>query len=200
MPTWDTAFEASPPDTGEDAAYGAERIRDTKIGARERLDVEHNFSNLTPNTGTGRHKPGKVSVAFEGTTAEINALTGMAQGCIAFDTDLNVFKVYSGAAWISRGGLDHGALAGLADDDHPQYLNLTKASQTITQNVGVAEGVTIDGRDISEDYTALSAVDTDLTERVVALESVLNTNIIAYRNANLAVIQGLTVIPYDTEV
>ena len=38
--------------------------------------------------------------------------------------DANVVKVYNGTIWVLFGSTsDHGNLIGLADDDHPQYLN-----------------------------------------------------------------------------
>lgn len=153
--TWDTGFEADPADLDE-AKYGASEIRELKLAIRERAEEEHDWE------AGGLHMPGKVSCVYEGTTAEIAALTGMSEGAIAFDTDLLVFKIYSGAAWVSRGGLDHGALDGLSDDDHPQYLMLDKESQTIMQNVAVDTDITIDGRDISDDGSTLDAIETRL--------------------------------------
>lgn len=47
------------------------------------------------------------------------------------------------------GESDHGALTGLAHDDHPQYLHLNKAGQTLRQNLAVADGVRVDGVNIS---------------------------------------------------
>ena len=47
------------------------------------------------------------------------------EGWLAWVADENVLLAHDGAAWIaasSGGGVaDHGALIGLADDDHPQY-------------------------------------------------------------------------------
>jgi hypothetical protein len=42
------------------------------------------------------------------------------------------------------GVTDHGALAGLADDDHNQYL-LADGTRTLTGILAVAAGVTVDG-------------------------------------------------------
>ncbi len=46
------------------------------------------------------------------------------------------------------GVTDHGALTGLTDDDHGQYLR-TDGGRTLTGNLAVAPGVTIDGVDLS---------------------------------------------------
>ena len=43
---------------------------------------------------------------------------------------------------------DHGLLSGLADDDHTQYL-LANGTRTLTGNLSVSGGITIDGVDIS---------------------------------------------------
>lgn len=48
----------------------------------------------------------------------------------------------------SSGVTDHGALSGLGDDDHPQYL-LADGTRNLTGNLTVDGGVTIDGVDIS---------------------------------------------------
>lgn len=52
---------------------------------------------------------------------------------------------------------DHGKLGGLSDDDHPQYLKLDKSGQTLSQNLAVSDGVTIDGVDISEAVSDLDS-------------------------------------------
>jgi len=151
--TWDAAFEAIPADTDE-AKYGADGIRDLKVAVSERGELEHNFK-----TGTQPfHKGGKCSVLFIGNTAAIAALTGMGGGAanatLAWDTTLKVLKEYNGSAWVTL-DIDHGLLSGLTDDDHTQYLNLTKASQELTQSLTVTALKTIDGRDISVDGTRL---------------------------------------------
>ena len=46
------------------------------------------------------------------------------------------------------GVTDHGALQGLADDDHSQYL-LADGTRTLAGNLAVASGITIDGIDLS---------------------------------------------------
>jgi hypothetical protein len=93
--TWNSAFEAVPADT-DDIMYGAGDIRSFKVAVRERLMVQHDFEN------TGNHLPGQCSILFEGTAAQINALTGLTDGCFAFNTDTGSFMRYSGtlSAWV----------------------------------------------------------------------------------------------------
>ena len=91
--TWDATFEASPADTDE-IKYGAGKIRELKSAVSERLEVEHSMT-------TGKHLPGKTSALFTGTTAEITALTGMAEGAIAYDETLGKLKIYTDGAWTA---------------------------------------------------------------------------------------------------
>lgn len=53
---------------------------------------------------------------------------------------------------------DHGALTGLGDDDHTQYL-LADGTRNLTGNLTVSSGVTIDGRDISVDGSKLDTIE-----------------------------------------
>ena len=56
------------------------------------------------------------------------------------------------------GGVDHGGLAGLGDDDHTQYL-LADGSRDLTGNLSVDALVTIDGRDLSVDGGKLDGIE-----------------------------------------
>ena len=64
---------------------------------------------------------------------------------------------------------DHGALTGLTDDDHAQYLR-TDGTRTLTGNLSTNAGVTIDGVDISAHaadpsahHAPVTAADTSIT-------------------------------------
>ena len=51
-------------------------------------------------------------------------------GWIAWISDEGILAAFDGASWSavsSSGVTDHGALTGLGDDDHPQYLNAARA-------------------------------------------------------------------------
>lgn len=52
--------------------------------------------------------------------------------------------------------LDHGGIAGLADDDHTQYL-LADGTRTLTGNLTVTG--TVDGRDVATDGTKLDGIE-----------------------------------------
>lgn len=87
-------------------------ITDFKQSLLERYALEHyNLTTSSPNAGNtldtasdaqGRHIPGKVSVCYIGTTTQINALTGMVLGALAYDTTLGCFRVYNGSDWTSN--------------------------------------------------------------------------------------------------
>jgi hypothetical protein len=153
MTTWDASFELSPADLDE-VKYGAGKIRELKTAISEREELEHNFK-----TGTQPfHKAGKCAVVYVGTTAQINALTGMTEGSIAWDTTLKVIKIYTSSAWTVL-DYDHGQLSGRTDDDHTQYLMLTKAGQNLSEDLTVTAAKKIDGRDISVDGALLDIID-----------------------------------------
>lgn len=106
--TWDAAFELIPADTDE-YKYGANKIRQLKVGIRERIETEHDFANSC------LHLPGKVSCLYSGNTADIANLTGMSEGGLAWDTDLFQWKRYSGASWIAHSTIPKAAAGGTVD-------------------------------------------------------------------------------------
>lgn len=53
--TWNTAFEAIPAD-GDDINEGADRIRDTKLGIRERMEKDHYMAVAGTDADHGEHK------------------------------------------------------------------------------------------------------------------------------------------------
>ena len=81
------------------------------------------------------------------------------------DGDGAVTQVVSGEGTPT----DHGALTGLADDDHPQYL-LAAGTRALSGNLTVNSGVTVDGVDISAHaadanahHAAVTAADGSIT-------------------------------------
>ena len=59
---------------------------------------------------------------------------------------------------VVSGGVDHGALNGLGDDDHTQYL-LANGTRALTGNLSVDALITIDGRDLSVDGAKLDGIE-----------------------------------------
>ena len=112
--TWDAAFEASPADTDE-AKYGAGKIRQLKTAVSERGELEFNWKDGTQPFV----KAGKAAVFFTGTTVEINALTGMSAGALAWDTTLKCLKYYSGTAWTRADVIPNASKALFYQDTAP---------------------------------------------------------------------------------
>ena len=84
--------------------------------------------------------------------------------------------------------IDHGGLAGLADDDHAQYLNLNKINQTLQQNLAVNAGVTIDGKDVGG-----IGIDNNVLRGVLGVSSVFTTaptNLANMTDGDLASVTG----------
>lgn len=166
--TWNEDFEALPEADVDDAisaaTYGPPRIVDTKKAIVERDEIEHNFMlGYVPY-----HKAGLCSVVYVGTTLNIAALDAV-EGCVAYDTDEKALMVYHGSEWIEVSS-QHAGLQTLTDyyedevlvavDDHPQYLHLRRESQTLLQDITLAEGVKVDGRDITQDGLLIGALPT----------------------------------------
>lgn len=84
-------------------------IQDDKVAINERYELEHNAfdasgqgqSDSDSANAQGRHKPGIVACTYIGTTAQINALTGMVSGSLAYDTSTNTLKIYNGTNWTT---------------------------------------------------------------------------------------------------
>jgi hypothetical protein len=84
--------------------------------------------------------------------------------------DENTIYIFDGSAWVQfAASLDHGALLGLGDDDHAQYL-LTNGGRTLTgdlnmgtkniTNVGTVDGVTVSDHSARHDPGGLDALTT----------------------------------------
>lgn len=65
--------------------------------------------------------------------------------------------------WLTTAAFAHGTLFGLAANDHPQYL--LRSGGILTGDVGCDSGVTIDGRDLSEDGEKLDLIPDTPAER-----------------------------------
>ena len=84
-------------------------IQNWRKGLNERYEVEH-YGLDDAGTGQddsssadaqGRHRPGKVACVLIDTNSNIDALTGMVKGSIAYDTDANALLLHDGTDWDS---------------------------------------------------------------------------------------------------
>lgn len=85
-------------------------------------------------------RPGRM---FSAAKAAIEARTSVG-GDIAYASDTHEFGFYNGTEWkwfAAPGSTDHGALTGLGDDDHAQYLNQTRGdARYALTSLGVTNG------------------------------------------------------------
>jgi len=94
------------------------------------LDRIHNLSSSLEDYGTTANRPTKM----------------LWIGRRYFDTTLNAPVWWDGSAWIAGSGggggvTDHGALTGLADDDHTQYFNTTRGDARYSLTTHLHTGV-----------------------------------------------------------
>lgn len=104
MSTWNTAFEALPPDV-EDPSLGASRIRTLKSAIRERLIKEHKMDLSSGlSTEDGFHLAGSA-VAYHQAAAPTQlpdastALGATHKGRMWYDDTLKALKVWDGSAF-----------------------------------------------------------------------------------------------------
>lgn len=79
------------------------------------------------------------------------------EGWMAWIADADIAVVWDGLAWSGLGGggggsggtSDHGALAGLGDDDHPQYLNSSRGDARYDALGAAASGIAAHEADAS---------------------------------------------------
>lgn len=89
------------------------------------VEIDTNVKDFTNRINFG------IIVCTSGTRP--NAVDGKA----IYETDTDLFLIYDGSIWqqVSGGGVtDHGALTGLGDDDHTQYL-LIDGTREMTGNL-----------------------------------------------------------------
>lgn len=142
MKLWNNVLRAAPSDAST-GSVGDDAIRETKVALRQRMELEHNFMS----NGASYHKAGLCSILKIGTWVEILGLPNPKRGCIAYDKTNKMLKVFNGTNWVQMAPA-HEDLTDLDADDHPQYLSLDKASQTLTESLAVANDKEIDGIDI----------------------------------------------------
>lgn len=130
--TWNESFEATPND--ENYGYDLDTfIQNTKIGVRERAEIEHIWKIGETD---GQHVPGLVRVLKVDTEANILAFSGK-KDAIAFSSDTKkLFRnTADGVNWTVI-DIDHGSLSGLTDDDHVIYL-LADGTRALSGNLNL---------------------------------------------------------------
>jgi hypothetical protein len=119
---WDASYEATPTDSLRINLID-NVIRDITFGIRERMSVEHEWGPGN-DLNDGSHIMGGTSVLATGNLAAQTALANMQEGSLFLlntGTDLNL-SIYDEATWKNLSTVDHDALTGTTDNDHPQCL------------------------------------------------------------------------------
>ncbi len=106
MGAFSNTFNESTPQ-GSDLANTLDTVIQTdKKAIDERIELEHQSfvdgtNDTTSPTAQGRHVPGKVSAVLIDTLSNIQALTGMVTGALAYDTDSSRLLIYNGTDWTT---------------------------------------------------------------------------------------------------
>jgi hypothetical protein len=81
------------------------------------------------------------------TTAQRDAIVAPPDGLIVYNTTTNALNIRASSAWGGVGVTDHGALSGLADDDHAQYALLAgrPGGQTLIGGTVAADSLFLRG-------------------------------------------------------
>jgi len=75
-------------------------LRDNWSAIEDWTEVEHYSIDVSASSAnSGAHIPGSASVAYEGTTTEIAAISPAASGALAFNTTTGQWEKHSGTVW-----------------------------------------------------------------------------------------------------
>jgi len=75
-------------------------LRDNLAAIEDWTEVEHySIDPSASSANSGAHIPGSASVAYEGTTTEIAAISPGASGAVAFNTTTGQWEKHSGTVW-----------------------------------------------------------------------------------------------------
>lgn len=139
--------KTKPPDTGESPSLGASRIRTFKLALIERLEnwVYGFLSDSETDEGLKKapfktqdpapsHEDDKMIVYAK------NVGTGGGKPeLFVKDEDGNEIQITSGGV-LNPAVIDHGGLAGLADDDHSPYYNAARHTKGVHDSLAIDHG------------------------------------------------------------
>lgn len=114
------------------------------------IDKDLTTSPVSPATGQRYIIAGTGGDWSAGTINDVAEYNGITwdfytpiEGWTLWVTDENIWYVHNGSAWVDIGiGIEHGALLGLADDDHTQYANSTRLSNSTYADIGISGALT----------------------------------------------------------
>jgi len=145
MVTWNATFNSLPQDT-DAANNGANEIRILKVAIANRCNLEMNWEDESAPL----LKAGVAAVCYAGNQTDIDALSSPSNGALAYNDELHVFQRANDDSFANL-SIYHNELGNLSGDidDHPQYLKLDKANQTLTANLSVDTDITIAGSNVA---------------------------------------------------
>ena len=147
----------------------SEIIHDSLSGFIAAEHVDHSAVSVLAGTGLAGGGTLEANRTLAMSHLGLEALVDPGADKIAFwDESENAFKwlavdgttvtITGTTLSVVAGGIDHGGLGGLSDDDHTQYL-LANGTRTLTGNLAVDALITIDGRDLSVDGAKLDGIE-----------------------------------------
>ena len=110
MSVFTETFDKTAPAGGDIASQGDDVIRDLAYSIQERLTLEHcaldsaesGATTIESTNAQGRHRPGRTSAVYIGTTVQIAALTLMTNGCMAYNTTTGQLLIYhTSSGWAT---------------------------------------------------------------------------------------------------
>lgn len=142
------------------------------LGADGDYYVLYGRGNYTLGQAESAQAPSTVPPHFEGHVIIIGKII-IQKDASSFETVQSAFNTIFSPSLVE----DHGALSGLTDDDHTQYL-LADGTRTLSGNLTITG--TVDGRDIAVDGTKLDTIATnaDVTDatNVAAAGAVMDSD------------------------
>jgi len=152
------------------------------------LDKDLNTPPASPSTGDRYIVGSSPTGDWSGRTNDVAEWNGSSwdfttpnEGFACWVEDEDALYVFNGTSWVQFGStLDHGALQGLSDDDHPQYLNTTRGdARYYTQTQ-------LDGGQLDNRYYTETEVDNLLNNKADKVSGATSGNLASLdANGNL---------------
>lgn len=143
-------------DAGKPIKTGADGKIDASLMGDAGVSDHGDLTGLADDDHTQYHTDARGDVRYYTKSEYLTSSAGVADA--GKPVILSASGVFDSTLIPGGSAGDHGLLGGLSDDDHPQYIHLNKASQTLLQDLLVSTGTTIDGRDISADGATLDTI------------------------------------------
>ena len=149
----DSAITTTIDDPGSDTRIPTEKASRTMMTTHVSADDHTQYLNTTRHDTTDRHTPGTV----------VPVVTSI--GDPGSDSNIPSEKAVRSAITSITSVTDHGALTGLDDDDHPQYLDTSRHDTTERHGSAVVDHGSIGGLGDDDHPQYLNTTRHDTTDR-----------------------------------